>query len=474
MKGTIKKYLVTQHISYFKDSFLYGIDRFSNMSNFTTGTTKNKNKNHNTTNLNDLLERTRRQLLIREEEQTKNNIRSTNTTIFTPSNSSNIILPSNPPQQQQQQQQLSNDVMTKTLAQEMGIPEPKILDQDDYDNNDGFTKKEEIKPCLIDTVLERQYPPIVMDVNQTSKNTSMNHESIEGYTPKTTTNDDTTTDSTKQQPTTSSIEQTTEIDMNFTCMTSQEYKDTCQLAQSMGMTIKQFMECTDQLQEKEDHDDPQEPISLEEKKEESKFISGVQFYHSNDHNDDNDDDDDILDFWSPNDNDSEEEEEEEERPLRTFMIFWNALMEWITPQAMDVLFQKKEKGQNYLVELYDTSDVGASRCAGFMTMLKMNMSRSCRELQINASTSTQVQSKLTQWIRSFDFSRPMIKLSIPQWKAFTTILVQIVMTSSSTTKTKTPPKVLVIPPSVNAADITLDEYIYLTQSAMKSLQRGSA
>lgn len=435
------------------------------------------NKNNNTTSLNDLLERTRRQLSMREEQTNSSSSSSSsnncNITVISSSKPSNVILPSNP-----QQQKLSNDLMTKTLAQEMGIPEPNLFNEDDGEKE---VENGEKKSCLIDTVLERQYPPI-MEIQQNKNNNPTNHDSIEGYIPKTTTNDNNNDDNNnnnsgnkKQQPATT-MEQTTEIDINFTCMTTQEYKDTCQLAQSMGMTMKQFMKCTDQLQEQdidEEEEGDEDPIPKEEKKEESKFISGVQFYHSDENNNHDNDDDDIFDFWTPNDDTEEEEEEEQkERPLRAFMIFWNALMEWMTPQAMDVLFLENEE-HNALVELYDTSDVGASRCAGFLTMLKMNLSRSYKELHINASTTTQIQSKLTQWIRSFDFSRPMIKLSMPQWKAFTTILVQIVIISSSPSSNP-PPKVTAVPPSVKAVDITLDEYIYLTQSAMKSLQKGSA
>jgi hypothetical protein len=60
-----------------------------------------------------------------------------------------------------------------------------------------------------------------------------------------------------------------------------------------------------------------------------------------------------------------------------------------------------------------TNDIAASRCEGLMSMVKMNLSKSLSDLGYNSTdeyTRQIAQTRLADFIQSFDFSESMVKI----------------------------------------------------------------
>mmetsp|Transcript_8426 Transcript_8426/g.15334 ORF Transcript_8426/g.15334 Transcript_8426/m.15334 type:complete len:436 (-) Transcript_8426:28-1335(-) len=179
--------------------------------------------------------------------------------------------------------------------------------------------------------------------------------------------------------------------------------------------------------------------------------------------------------------------------LRSFRVLWELLTRWTTPSTIELVlhYQGKEHKQPAVEspqsrpeeEKSSTEsctrnevDIGASRMASIMTMLKMNITRSTSELKkmhklkthdgIEVIDQRKVEQRLADLVRTFDSAAPAANLNMKMWKGLTTILIAIsfppLSTSLATDDT-------MVPPSIRPLKMSAEEYRYLTQSAIVSL-----
>jgi hypothetical protein len=288
--------------------------------------------------------------------------------------------------------------------------------------------------------------------------------SIEGYTPKT--GDSPTVISSlsdlmgaagtlpDQQ---TSTPQVVEADLSFACMTETEYEETVKYAKTVDPK-----ELDAALKERGDvtyRDDQDESIEEEEDDDDEK--DDEESEANSDEDDENDDP--LLGV----------DELEEALPApepRAFMKVWTALKDWITPEAVTLIQTWREIDLTYStlpdwVPQVDRSDVGASRCGGLMSMLKMHLSHSLEELGRSQEEKRRAETRLADFLRTLDYSKPMIKLDSHMWKAMTCVLLEMVLMDSAAAENAG----MAVPASANAVGMTPDEYRYLTRSAVISL-----
>jgi hypothetical protein len=211
---------------------------------------------------------------------------------------------------------------------------------------------------------------------------------------------------------------------------------------------------------------------------------------------------------SDNNNNQDDDEEEEynnvindqQQHVRPFRILWEILTRWATPSTVELVLtyqRMQEREQQTLQQndnIHDTHgsssnssssnetmttvprndvDIGASRQAGIMSMLKMHVPRALAELQriqqrgevINQKL---VEQRLANLVRTFDPSVPAINLNTKLWKGLTTILIAITCPNNSKGVVNDD-SIVVLPPSILVLDMTAAEYQYLTCSVYTSL-----
>lgn len=333
-----------------------------------------------------------------------------------------------------------------------------------------------------------------------------------------------------------------ETEMSFACMTEDEYKETIQLAERLELLGEKdgtkISASTKKRDEVGYHDVKETDATDDADEGEQEGVTDVDFEEGcmlNDGGDepsmeevffgkqtifgeDTDDDDDsenverneeyegdrgssggggdasgdgFIDFFGVDDDDSVGEPEPAPKP---FIQLWNAMSSWITPETAQIL-QEWDKDivsgdadasalSSALRQPYDTSDIGASRCGGLMSMVKMNLPRALEELGFDRSDShvrRLAGARLANFVRTFNYSDPMVKFDSTLWKALTIVLVGICFPSSllypdvvdelsgndNDGETSTPA-------TIQQLGITVDEYRYLTKSALKSLSVSGA
>ncbi|KAL9187703.1 hypothetical protein ACHAXT_006081 [Thalassiosira profunda] len=194
--------------------------------------------------------------------------------------------------------------------------------------------------------------------------------------------------------------------------------------------------------------------------------------------------------------DADGEDAEESEPhsnaeeVRSFRILWELLTQrWATPATVEMVlsYQGKDSpppGAQSAAEEEDgpsdesraTVGIGASRVAAIMSMLRMNIARSLSELKKMQSNSSPkgggegidqrtAEQRLASLVGTFDPSAPAANLKMKMWKGLTTILVAIAFPSLSADVTSED----TLPPSVRPLKLSVEEYRYLTQSAIASL-----
>ena len=223
----------------------------------------------------------------------------------------------------------------------------------------------------------------------------------------------------------------------------------------------------------------------------------------------------MSNFFNNDNNDQDEEEEEyddviNDQHVRPFRVLWEILTRWATPSTVDLVltYQRIQQYEQQTLQQNDDIhhlggsssstnentatvprndvDIGASRQAGIMSMIKMHVPRALAELQRikqrgevvvnvnnnNNNTSSEekngmsnqklVEQRLANLVRTFDPSVPAVNLSTKLWKGLTTILISVAFFRSDD-------NIVVLPPSILVLDMTAAEYRYLTCSVYTSL-----
>lgn len=225
----------------------------------------------------------------------------------------------------------------------------------------------------------------------------------------------------------------------------------------------------------------------------------------------------MSNFFNNDNNDQDEEEEEyddviNDQHVRPFRVLWEILTRWATPSTVDLVltYQRIQQYEQQTLQQNDDIhhlggsssstnentatvprndvDIGASRQAGIMSMIKMHVPRALAELQrikqrgevvvnvnnnnnnnntsseekIGLSNQKLVEQRLANLVRTFDPSVPAVNLSTKLWKGLTTILISVAFFRSDD-------NIVVLPPSILVLDMTAAEYRYLTCSVYTSL-----
>jgi hypothetical protein len=275
-----------------------------------------------------------------------------------------------------------------------------------------------------------------------------------------------------------------EANIEFNCMSTEEYDEVVKEAESSGLSLQEYVDSRKENGESDLISDNGNDSGIDNSDQ------NLDGDFDDENEDEIDDENDIFDFFS---GDLGEEETMPPPPLRPFIIFWNALSNWITADAVDVL--RKYKSECFVKseapitqppiegkEMEEQSDICLSRCAGLMNMLKMNLVKSLDDLGYSADddyTRRLAESRLSEFIQSFDYSESMVKFQSSMWKALTVILLYIVLPrrdiafegrSGVVMKDETE---LTLPSSLRDVGLSIEEYKYLVDSAIPSLDIGS-
>ena len=292
------------------------------------------------------------------------------------------------------------------------------------------------------------------------------------------------------------METVIEAKMEFKCISENEYEAAIEKAKETGISVEEYV--AQQENDAEADDIEKESMNIEEEMEEEEHVTietEDDIFQQDDYMDE-DEEGDIFEFFG-----EEQQEEEEALPepeLRAFMILWNALKAWITADAVDVLkkyksecFSSKDDSEGYRITKQDPfgkskkeqpCDVHLSRCAGLMNMLKMNLTKCLDDCGYSADdgyTIKTAETRLYEFVQFFDYSEPMVKFHSDMWKALTVILLNIVLPRYDLAfEGKSGIIVqdhaeLTLPPMLREVGITVEEYKYLVNSAIPSLDLGS-
>lgn len=180
-------------------------------------------------------------------------------------------------------------------------------------------------------------------------------------------------------------------------------------------------------------------------------------------------------------------DEYDETQKGSFRKLWEILIQWATPATTQLIFQYNNIQDQYQSEVllgqiapnpnehsYDshcrnTIEAGASRRAGIMNMIRMNVSRSLSELkQHNEVTDRRiVEKRLADLVNTFDCSGPVVDLDTKLWRGMTTVLIAslspVVIDAADCNAAK------LLPPSIINLGLLPDEYRYLTRRALVDL-----
>mmetsp|Transcript_17995 Transcript_17995/g.41613 ORF Transcript_17995/g.41613 Transcript_17995/m.41613 type:complete len:371 (-) Transcript_17995:1361-2473(-) len=246
-----------------------------------------------------------------------------------------------------------------------------------------------------------------------------------------------------------------EADISFSVMSAQEY------------------------QEKDNHHDNNQNQQDEPLEQPEHVFRGR---HDIFQNDNDDDDDDASDDWSdyqfssddngddealmdPFHNDDFVEESIPPPEPRAFMELWQALTQWMTPRAVEMITMNTNDGQNPITPAEEVDDeFCASRCAGVMAMMQMHLAKTFRELHVAPERELPAKRRLVEFLQCLSYSRPTPKLSTRMVRALCIVLLHIVMHLDPLEK---------LPPSIVAVGMQKEEYRYLTQSAIATFAQGS-
>jgi hypothetical protein len=261
-----------------------------------------------------------------------------------------------------------------------------------------------------------------------------------------------------------------EADIAFSVFTQDQYGEKLtdlkrEREQDREDQFKIFLGKDDVFGEENDNenDDDNNNAAAESEEDEDEFMEMLMA--SDPHRDDEDD------YYHDNGGDDNVRWEDEPRAFRQL---WDPLSAWITPEAVQWMVDLETPGDNDKRATFsndstsrqvDRSDVGASRCAGLMAMVKMYLPKCMNELHHPNNVLRSAERRLGDLLRTFDYSEEAPKLGVKLWKAMTCIFLDMVLI-----ETREADPVTTIPPSVQAVGMTLDEYRYFTRSALQTFR----
>lgn len=205
-------------------------------------------------------------------------------------------------------------------------------------------------------------------------------------------------------------------------------------------------------------------------------------------------DDEILMMLGLSDMNSEASDDSDTEPALgergAFRKLWEILVQWATPATFQLVCQYSNTGElqnepvdqgvtdvavsdvtdnqhNHENNSRNTIDVGASRRAGIMNMIRMNISRSLSELksQHDVTDRRKVEKCLADLVNTFDCTGATADFDMKLWRGMTTILIAIVAPAPAEAQTAQLPK------SIATLGIASEEYRYLTRRALVDLNQ---
>jgi len=162
---------------------------------------------------------------------------------------------------------------------------------------------------------------------------------------------------------------------------------------------------------------------------------------------------------------SDDDEQDRMPEIRAFRSLWDALNQWLTPETVAYVDQLERQQPDDLRDdasqrtlQVDRSDIGASRCAGLMAMIKLYLPSCLEELHQPPSLRRRAEHRLGNLLRTLDYSREAPKLQVSFWKAMTCVVLEMVLVETRQEG---------LPSSVAAIGMTLEEYRCLTRSVIQ-------
>jgi len=239
-----------------------------------------------------------------------------------------------------------------------------------------------------------------------------------------------------------------EADLSFACMTSEEYDETVECAESMDPTMLGDDNAADS--------DTKENVFL-----------GQDSAFSDDDSDWSGEDEDSM-FGGRSDG-SEEEDVSLPEP-RAFMKLWDAITGWATPETIALLQQWRSVDMDCSIEelapQVDQTDVGSSRRKGLKAMLNMHLPVSMEDLGLVQENRRQVELRLDNFLRTLTYSNAMVKFDSKLWKAMTCVFIEMVLIDSSTVNEAH----VTLPAAAKEVGMVVEEFRYLTRSAVTNLE----
>jgi len=213
-----------------------------------------------------------------------------------------------------------------------------------------------------------------------------------------------------------------------------------------------------------------------------------------DNNDDDDDDDDaVMELLLGSDIDIDDETDSNstarQPKVRAFTLLWDALTNWMTHDTVawvktlrDSHHKENSNGNSNNVNasamldnndnskimdtewspMVDRSDIGASRCAGVLAMIRLYIGKCMEELNHPLESRRKAVKRLTDIMRTFDYSRENPKLSAGHWRAMACVLLDVVLIETREADSA----LLRVPPSVAKIGMSKEEFEYLSRKAV--------
>jgi hypothetical protein len=232
---------------------------------------------------------------------------------------------------------------------------------------------------------------------------------------------------------------------------------------------------------------------------------GIGVGIGNDNGDDDDDDDDadaIMELLLGSDIDADDENDNSsagrQPEVRAFTLLWDALTTWMTHdtvvwvKALRDSHQKHKEstigntnninatasitkamlGNNNNSEwspMVDRSDIGASRCAGVLAMIRLYIGQCMEELNHPLESRRNAEKRLNDIMRTFDYSRENPKLTAGHWKAMACILLDTVLIETREADSA----LIQVPSFVANIGMSKEEFEYLSRKAVLTFEQAT-